>query len=58
MESNPDPEGLAPADEAPAEQPPVGEDVCPRCEGSGVVDGDPCPDCQGRGTILTGVGGG
>ena len=48
----------APGDEAPAGAPSTGENVCPRCGGSGKVDQQPCPECQGTGTVTTGIGGG
>ena len=35
-----------------------GEDVCPRCGGSGEVDGATCPDCGGSGRTTTRIAGG
>ena len=29
----------------------VGDATCPRCEGSGLVDGDTCPRCEGATTV-------
>ena len=49
---------MAPGDEAPPGTPETGEDVCPRCVGSGVVDGEDCPGCGGTGRVIEGVGGG
>ena len=46
-----------PADEAPTGTPGTGEDVCPRCNGSGKIEGNTCPDCNGTGTITRGIGG-
>ena len=48
---------MAPGDEAPPGTQGTGEDVCPRCEGSGKVDGDECPECAGTGRVVRGVGG-
>ncbi|MGX6447526.1 hypothetical protein ACVU7I_05580 [Patulibacter sp. S7RM1-6] len=53
-----DPAGTAPGDEAPPGTPGTGEDVCPRCGGSGRVDGGDCPECAGTGKVVRGVGGG
>jgi DnaJ-class molecular chaperone len=53
-----DPANEAPADEAPPGTPSTGQDVCPRCDGSGTVDGDSCPACGGTGQVVEGVGGG
>ena len=49
--------GTKPGDEAEPGTPGTGEDVCPRCGGSGQVDGKACPECQGTGKIVEGVGG-
>jgi hypothetical protein len=51
-------DGDKPGDEAPAGTPGTGEDLCPRCAGSGRADGKPCPDCNGTGKVTGGVGGG
>ncbi|MHB8287336.1 MAG: hypothetical protein ACYDD1_22030 [Caulobacteraceae bacterium] len=51
-------EDLAPGDEAPAGTEGTGENVCPRCQGSGKVDGETCPVCDGDGKVIEGVGGG
>lgn len=48
---------MAPGDEAPAGTPGTGEDVCPRCGGSGQLGGRTCPDCQGTGKVNVGIGG-
>lgn len=48
---------MAPGDEAPPGTPGTGEDVCPRCNGSGQADGGTCPECEGTGTVIKGVGG-
>ncbi len=51
-------EDMTPGDEAPPGERSAGEDVCPRCEGSGEVDGGKCADCGGTGRIEEAVGGG
>ncbi len=48
---------MAPGDEAPPGTPGTGEDICPRCSGSGRVDGSDCPECGGTGTVIKGIGG-
>jgi hypothetical protein len=54
----PDREDMAPGDELPPEQPPAGANTCPRCEGSGRIDGGTCPVCGGSGRVEEAVGGG
>ena len=48
---------MVPGDEAPPGTPGTGEDVCPKCDSSGEVDGQTCPNCNGTGRIVTGIGG-
>ncbi len=48
---------LAPGDEARPGTPGSGEDICPRCGGSGEIDGEPCEECAGSGRVIRGVGG-
>lgn len=48
---------MSPGDEAPAGTPGTGEDVCPRCGGSGRLAGRACPQCEGTGKVNRGVGG-
>ncbi len=55
MQSNPP---MNPGDEAPPGTPGTGEDVCPRCHGSGKINSGDCPDCGGTGKIVEGIGGG
>jgi DnaJ-class molecular chaperone len=57
MNDDPDP-GLRPGDEAPPDAESAGEVQCPRCNGSGRVDGDACPECGGTGRVEKAVGGG
>jgi hypothetical protein len=48
---------MSPGDEAPPGTPGTGEDVCPRCGGSGKLAGGDCPVCQGTGKVTVGIGG-
>ena len=48
---------MAPGDEAPPGTPGTGENVCPDCGGSGLLDGAECAMCAGSGTVVEGVGG-
>jgi DnaJ-class molecular chaperone len=48
---------MAPGDEAPPGTPGTGEDICPRCGGSGKLAGRDCPECQGTGKVTVGIGG-
>ncbi|HEV3000835.1 MAG TPA: hypothetical protein VGW75_08880 [Solirubrobacteraceae bacterium] len=49
---------MRPGDEAPPGEPSAGENLCPRCGGSGRADGEPCPACEGTGFVEEAVGGG
>ena len=56
----PDPNAQAsmnPGDQAPPGTPGTGEDVCPRCGGSGKQGASACPDCGGTGRVNVGIGG-
>ena len=48
----------SPGDQAAPGTPGTGENVCPRCNGSGVWEGDTCPHCEGTGKVIEGIGGG
>jgi len=48
---------MAPGDEALRGTPGTGEDVCPKCDSSGKVDGETCPNCDGTGRIVAGLSG-
>jgi len=49
---------MAPGDEAAPGTPGTGEDICPRCAGSGEAGGGgTCPECEGTGMVVKGVGG-
>lgn len=54
----PAPPELKPGDEAPPGTPGSGENVCPRCGGSGRLGGETCPECAGSGRVTSGIGGG
>jgi DnaJ-class molecular chaperone len=45
--------GTEPVEE---DDPQVGENSCPRCAGSGRLDGEPCPLCGGSGRVPEIVG--
>ena len=49
---------LAPGDDAKPGTPGTGENICPRCSGTGQADGSRCPQCDGTGKIVEGIGGG
>lgn len=49
---------LKPGDEAPPGTPGTGEDVCPKCNGSGQLEGKACQNCRGTGKVTRGIGGG
>jgi hypothetical protein len=48
---------LAPGDEAAPGTPGSGESICPRCGGTGRIDGNDCPECSGSGKLIVGIGG-
>jgi DnaJ-class molecular chaperone len=48
---------VRPGDEAPAGTTGTGENVCPRCGGSGKLGASACPDCEGTGKVTVGIGG-
>jgi hypothetical protein len=52
-----EPWDMNPGDEVPAGTPGAGEDVCPRCKGSGRLAEQDCPNCGGTGRIIEGIGG-
>lgn len=51
------PPSLSPGDEAAPGTPGTGEGICPRCGGTGRLDGEPCPECEGTGHVTVGIGG-
>jgi hypothetical protein len=48
---------MNPGDIAPDGTPGTGENLCPRCAGSGRIEGGECPDCAGSGKVVEGIGG-
>ncbi|MGR0188892.1 hypothetical protein [Azospirillum aestuarii] len=48
---------MNPGDAAPEGTPGTGEDVCPKCHGSGQIDSKPCTNCGGTGFIIEAIGG-
>jgi hypothetical protein len=48
---------ISPGDEASADAPGTGENICPECAGTGRRDAVPCPHCNGTGKIIQGIGG-
>ncbi len=50
-------EPLNPGDDAAPGTPGTGEDVCPRCGGSGTIEGGECVNCGGTGKVIEGIGG-
>jgi DnaJ-class molecular chaperone len=56
-QSQPSGAPMSPGDEAPADTPGTGPNVCPRCGGSGRVDAGVCPECEGTGQVNVGIGG-
>lgn len=50
---------MNPGDQAPPGTPGTGENICPKCGGSGISDSDgmPCDTCGGTGKVIEGVGG-
>jgi len=48
----------APGDEAEPGTSGTGENICPGCNGTGLVGDRPCPTCEGSGRVVEGIGGG
>ena len=49
---------MNPGDQAPPGMSGAGENMCPKCSGSGLRDdGKPCDHCGGTGKVIEGVGG-
>ena len=45
-----------PGDQATPGAPQTGEVTCPRCHGTGRIEGGNCPDCGGTGQVVQFVG--
>ncbi|MFD1033981.1 hypothetical protein ACFQ15_04870 [Sphingomonas hankookensis] len=50
-------EPLNPGDDAAPGTPGTGEDVCPRCGGTGTIRDGECANCGGTGKVIEGIGG-
>jgi len=48
---------MAPGDQAPPGSPNAGENLCPKCRGTGKLNGQACEYCDGTGKVIEGVGG-
>ncbi|MEX0590809.1 MAG: hypothetical protein WD207_06955 [Xanthobacteraceae bacterium] len=48
---------LNPGDQAVPGTPGTGENLCPKCAGSGRLGRNPCPNCGGTGKVIEGIGG-
>ena len=48
----------APGDDGLPNTPGTGENVCPKCSGSGKLGQESCPNCGGTGKVVEGIGGG
>lgn len=53
----PKPPRMSPGDQGPPGTPGTGENICPRCSGSGRLGERSCPHCSGTGLIVQGIGG-
>ncbi|PSC04020.1 hypothetical protein SLNSH_15530 [Alsobacter soli] len=49
---------LNPGDQAPPGTPGTGENVCPKCHGTGRLNGAACENCGGSGKVIEEIGGG
>jgi DnaJ-class molecular chaperone len=49
---------MTPGDEAPPGTLGTGENICPKCRGSGRIGSNRCEHCGGTGKITEGLGGG
>jgi DnaJ-class molecular chaperone len=49
---------LAPGDDAQAGTRGTGENLCPECQGTGLVGNVPCQNCNGTGIVTEAIGGG
>lgn len=49
---------IHPGDDATPGTPGTGEDICPKCKGTGKLNGADCDNCGGTGKIVEGIGGG
>lgn len=49
---------LAPGDDAKPGTVGTGDNLCPECQGTGLVGSVPCQNCNGTGIVTEGIGGG
>jgi DnaJ-class molecular chaperone len=49
---------MKPGDEVPPGTNSAGPNLCPKCSGSGEIDGERCESCLGTGQVEEPVGGG
>lgn len=49
---------VEPGDEAEPGTVGTGENLCPECQGTGLVANAPCRNCGGTGVVIEGIGGG
>jgi hypothetical protein len=47
---------VRPGDESPSGTPGTADTTCPRCHGTGHIEGQPCSDCQATGQITVNLG--
>jgi hypothetical protein len=47
-----------PGDDATPGTPGTGEDICPKCQGTGLINEVACQNCGGTGIVIKGMGGG
>ncbi len=45
-------ERAEPGDKISSDTPGTGENLCPKCDGTGEVSGSPCSDCAGTGKVI------
>lgn len=50
-------EQLNPGDDAEPGTPGTGEDICPKCNGSGQFQSGECENCGATGKVIVGIGG-
>jgi hypothetical protein len=55
--TTPDSDAMNPGDEAPPGTPGTGENICPKCRGTGRLGNQRCENCGGTGKIIEGIGG-
>lgn len=54
---HPDRNDPAPGDDTRPGPAGLGENVCPKCDGTGRIGGATCEYCAGRGIVLEGIAG-